>query len=181
MDAGEASSLVHLLQIGRVTFNNLDAEEEKDDKNQKVKEEKSDESKEAKFLAMMTKLTNALGSSTSGNGKPESDGGRKKRQLQQWRYENPGNDKTKLVRGTTMKWCTNDCHDKPMWCGRKTCLNKAKFAKKMQKKRDGANGSSENSTGSCGTKVSEDFKIALQVMTLLDDYKILQQQFLLGN
>ena len=170
-----------LLQIGRVTFNNLDAEEEEDGGKQKPKEEKPDESKETKFLAMMTILTNALGSSASANGKSESGGGGKKREFQQWRYENPNNDKTKLVRGTTMKWCKNDCHDKPMWCGCKTCLNKAEYAKKMQEKGDGANSSSDSSSGSSSTKVSEDFKIALQAMTSSDDFKMLEKQFLSGN
>ena len=83
-----------------------------------------------------------------------------------------------------MKWCKNDCHDKPMWCGCKTFINKAKYAKKMQEKRDEANGSSKNSSGSSGsggTKVSEDFKIALQATTLSDDFKILEKQFLSRN
>lgn len=34
-----------------------------------------------------------------------------------WRFDNPGNTKTKEVCGTTMKWCTNNCHEKAMWCG----------------------------------------------------------------
>ena len=170
-----------LLQIGRVTFNNLDAEEEEDGQKQKPKEEKPDEFKEAKFLAMMAKFTDAMSSSASANGKSESGGGGKKREFQQWRYENPNNDKTKLVRGTTMKWCKNDCHDKPMWCGCKTFINKAKYAKKMQEERHKAKGSSDSSSGSGDMKVSEDFKIALQAMTLSDDFKMLEKQFLSGN
>ena len=175
-----------LLQIGRVTFNNLDAEEGKDNDNRKSKEEKPEQSKEAKFLAMMTKLTDALGSSASGNEKSESSGREKKRQFQQWRYEKTDNEKTKLVRGTTMRWCTNDCHDKPMWCGRKTCLNKADFAKKMQEKRNGTSGSDSssksNGDGKDGdAKISGDFKIALQAMTSSADYKLLEQQFFSGN
>ena len=85
-----------------------------------------------------------------------------------------------------MRWCTNDCHDKPMWCGHKTCLNKADFAKKMQDKRNGTNGS-DASSGSNGdgkdgdAKISGDFKIVLQAMTSSADYKLLEQQFFSGN
>ena len=63
---------------------------------------------------MMTKLMDVLGSSALANDKPESGGDGKRKQFQQWCYENPDNEKTKLMRGTTMKWCTNNCHNKAM-------------------------------------------------------------------
>ena len=46
-----------------------------------------------------------------------------------WSYENPNNKTTKEVRGSTMNWCSNDCHDKPMWCGRRNFLNREDYSK----------------------------------------------------
>ena len=66
--------------------------------------------------ALMTKMstfTNNKQNGSSGKGK-END-----QTYQAWRYENPENKATKEVRGSTMKWCTNDCHDQPMWCAHK--------------------------------------------------------------
>ena len=64
-----------------------------------------------------------------------------------------------------MKWCTNNCHKKPMWCGRKNCITKSEFAKKMQEKQDGSStedgGGRNGSSGTNKTKLGEDFKIAL--------------------
>ena len=137
-------------------------------------------------MAMMAKGTDALGSSASGNEKAESVGRERKRQLQQWRFEKLDNKKTKLMRGTTMRWCTNDCHKKPMWCGRKNCLNKANFAKKMKEKWNGTNGiNTSGGSNSYGkdrdAKINGDFKISLQAMTSSADYKLLEQQFFSGN
>ena len=175
-----------LLETGRVTFNNLNAEDTWGEES-KLKKNEKEPAQETRFLALMTKLTDALGSSATGKEDSSKSTNGKRRSFQPWRFKNPNNEKTKVVRGTTMRWCKNDCHEKPMWCGRKTCLNHADFAKKMQDKRNSSNDDSGRSTGSTGSdgssgvKVNDDFKIALQAMTSSDDFKMLEQQFFSGN
>ena len=83
-----------------------------------------------------------------------------------WKYSNPQNEKRKRVRNRTYKWCTNDCHDKPMWCGRRTCLSNAEYSAKMNK------GEQPRSN-----VVSKDFKIALAALTTAEDYAALEEQF----
>ena len=74
-----------------------------------------------------------------------------------------------------MKWCTKDCHDKPMWCSKKNCLGQAEYAEAMKKRkettRDGT--SSEKKNG-----FAEDFKIALAAVTSAEDYQTLTDQFM---
>ena len=49
-----------------------------------------------------------------------------------WRYEHPDN-LTEMTNnnGVTFKWCTNDFHDKPMWCSRKNCRGKVEWAEHL--------------------------------------------------
>ena len=54
-------------------------------------------------------------------------------------------------------------------------MNNADFAAMMKQKRD------KNRENNPQKNFSEDFKIALQAMTLLDDYEILKSQFFQGN
>ena len=65
-----------------------------------------------------------------------------------------------------------------MWCGRENCLNKADFAKKMEKEKGGSGNSSQNANN---TSVSKDFKIALAAMTSAEDFNSLKSQFYPGN
>jgi hypothetical protein len=54
------------------------------------------------------------------------------RELKTWRFDNPNNEPTKTLKdGTVMGWCKNNCHPKPMWCGRKNCLNREEYAVKI--------------------------------------------------
>ena len=75
-----------------------------------------------------------------------------------------------------MKWCKKDCHDKPMWCGRKNCLGRAEFAEAMKKRKETKQGgtSSENKRND----FADDFKIALAAMTSAEDYHTLTEQFM---
>ena len=34
-------------------------------------------------------------------------------------------------------WFSNNCHDKPMWCGRKNCLNRSDYSAAWKKKKGG--------------------------------------------
>ena len=84
-----------------------------------------------------------------------------------------------------MRWRHNDCHPQPMWCGRKNCLNKAEFAKKMQESQT-KGGKAEytgegKSEGGKLSKPSNEFKIALAAMCSEEDYKTLEQQFFSVN
>ena len=77
--------------------------------------------------------------------------------------------------GTTFKWCEKDCHEKAMWCARKTCRNKAEYAEFMASKRRTNDNSSTTSTNSSG--MSRDFKIAMAAMLKPEDKAALESQF----
>ena len=96
-----------------------------------------------------------------------------------WRYENPDNTATKDVRGTTMIWCRNYFHNKPMWCGHKNCINRAEYATVMQKKRDHKNSGNSGATPSDNSRpnVSKNFRIVLAALTSAEDYVSLEEQF----
>ena len=160
-----------LLELGRVTYNNLVEDNSWKGTDKKIEQKGSSSKDENKFLALFTNFLEKNGE----KGAPSEDGKKQERQFLPWRFENPNNESTKLVRGTTMRWCTNDCHSQPMWCGRQKCLNKADYAKMMNEKRQ--NGQSKDSGDVKKPKYSEDFKIALAAMTSTDDYKTLTSQF----
>ena len=74
-----------------------------------------------------------------------------------------------------MKWCKNDCHSKPMWCGRKNCLNRADYSAEWRK-RKAEKGNGEEKPNE-DEKSSSEFKIALAAMTSAEDFAALQEQF----
>ena len=109
-----------LLELGRLTFNNL--VQDGSWEGNKISTSTTATTKpvhksqeENKFLALLGEILNKnnTGGEFKGNQQLNS------RQYQQWRFENPENKSTKVARGSTMRWCKNDCHSQPMWCGRK--------------------------------------------------------------
>ena len=103
---------------------------------------------QSKFLALATSILHSIknGTAQGANSNPSNnnvdDGqlkGQNRKALKAWRFENPDGASTKNINGREMKWCTNDCHPKPMWCGRKNCLSKADFARKMEERKKGGN------------------------------------------
>ena len=70
-----------------------------------------------------------------------------------------------------MKWCKNDCHAKPMWCGRKNCLNRADYSKEWGKNNEVKETKDDNASD------NSEFKIALAAMTSPEDFAALQEQF----
>ena len=64
----------------------------------------------------------------SGGVRNEKRGDGEKPTYPPWRFENKDDKPTKVVRGSTMNWCKNDCHARPMWCGRKNCLNRSDYS-----------------------------------------------------
>ena len=138
------------------------------------------------FLALATELIKSLkGNSEIGSNPGNRPGKDEKRSFLPWRFLNPEGLKTKDVKGTIMTWCTNDCHPQPMWCGRKNCLNRADFAKKMQESQNKGgkfenNSVKENENGKNNNHSSE-FKIALAAMCSEEDYQLLEKQFFSEN
>ena len=142
---------------------------------------------EKNFLALATEILQqaqkgkveqpSISETTSSDGSIRLRNGR---ELKAWRFENPRNEKTKTLKdGTVMRWCLNDCHPKPMWCGRENCLNRAEYAAKNGNKKEGE--TAEKNKNSNKTGVSEDFKIALAAMPSSVDYETLKSQFFSGN
>ena len=169
-----------LLELGRVTYNNISQYEEgwktgeTGGDNKSLKEVPSNEKN---FLTLATELISTL----KGNKTQDKPDGGGERSFLPWRFENPEGIKTKTVKGTLMRWCTNDCHPQPMWCGRKNCLNRADFAKKMEdsQKEGGRPESSKenNKEKGSGYNPSNDFKIALAAMCSEEDYETLERHF----
>ena len=168
-------SFTDLLELGRVTFNNQ-VENENWETPKQTAQSKGTE--QPQFLALATEILNKLKGSGEASRTTDASryNGQEKITYQPWRYENPEGKATKDVRGATMKWCKKDCHDKPMWCGRKNCLGRAEFAEAMKKRKETKQGgtSSENKRND----FADDFKIALAAMTSAEDYHILTEQFM---
>ena len=188
---GASYTYRELLELGRVTFNNL-SDKEKEITSGEEKENKdgqaADEKGEAKFLALATSILQTMkdGGFKSNGGKGSSGGSadsnykdQNGKPLKMWRFENPENAQTKELNGRTMRWCTNDCHPKPMWCGRKNCLNKADFARKMEEREKGGTEKKDSAPG--GAQYSKDFKIALAAMMSAEDFKAIKSQFMQGK
>ena len=157
-----------LMEVARVTYNNM-----VEDRSWNVPKKKGGTSDERNYLALATQILQKVESvceSHSGNGRNRNGDGFP--QYAPWRFENPEGLDEKVIKGKTMKWCHSDCHPKPMWCGRKVCLNKADYLasknKKGNPKKGGDNG--EN-------KVGQKFKLALAALTSDEDFAKLEEEF----
>ena len=177
-----------LMDLGRVTYNNLIADDEWKKKESKLEKNKASSGDEKNFLMLATEILRNIkdpkpnhSGSSSNEAQKTSDGGirlRNGRELKAWRFENPKNEQTKILKdGTVMRWCTNDCHPKPMWCGRSNCLNKAEYAAKN----GGGRKNEKKEEKPQNLPVSEDFKIALAAMTSTEDFETLKNQFFQGK
>ena len=155
------------MDLARLTYNNLVEDNAWQESKKKVERE------EKNYLTLVTEILNKTknNDNDSKNGQGKRTGGMTIGYAA-WRFDNPSGDATKVVRGTTLKWCTNDCHAKPMWCGRRVCLGKAEFAAKQKKTND-------DKGDRAGTKVdaSKDFRIALAALTSEEDFAALERQF----
>ena len=178
-----------LMELGRLTYNNLTASNDwKGGVGSKGTNKSLDEKN---FLALATELirTVARKQPTATSSEQGSDGSvtlKNGMVLKPWRFDNPNNESTKkLDGGAIMKWCENDCHPKPMWCGRRNCLNRANFQKHMDERRAQKGKSSESGGSSQNMAqqpdVSKDFRIALAAMTSAEDFDQLEKQFFSGN
>ena len=86
------------------------------------------------------------------------------------RYLNPKNKADSTRGDRKYKWCTKNCHKKPVWCGRPNCLSREDFTAKKKAERK------EKSPE--GSGLSNDFKIALAAVTSDEGYKALEAQLL---
>ena len=68
-----------------------------------------------------------------------------------------------------MKWCENDCHANPIWCGCKTCLNRGDYSKAWKKRNEVKETRYDN------TSDNSELKIALAAMTSPEDFAVLQE------
>ena len=160
----EKYSFRDLLDLGRVTYNNL-LDEDSWNKVSKKKGKEEDKNFLALATEMMKKMSNMKGSANGAK-----NGG--ERTYRPWRFDNPDNKETMEVRGSTMKWCKNDCHPRPMWCGRKNCMNRSEYAAEWKKKNE-----AKKKDGPKEDFSSSEFKIALAAMTSPEDFAVLQEQF----
>ena len=155
------------MDLGRLTYNNL-----LDENTWSAKPQPKPRNDEKNYLALATQLMSQMKAMQSGKNGTQGNVGKQQsgdRTYLPWRYENPNNKATKDFRGSIMNWCSNDCHDQPMWCGRKNCLNRADYSKEWQKKKEG------KSTSEDGAKSSAEFKIALAAITSTEDFEALQE------
>ena len=160
-----------LMDLGRLTYNNL-LDEGSWNSNGSAK--KSDEKN---YLALATEIMTKLksysdrDSGSNGGAKYVKQGEGEKPTYPPWRYENKDNKPTKVVRGSTMNWCENDCHEKPMWCGRPNCLSRSDYTAAWQKKKN----AKDSDSGTANS--SSEFRIALAAITSPEDFEALQEQF----
>ena len=165
---GPDYSYLELMELGRLSFNNL-----VDDGAWSKTKKKVESEKEQHFLALATEILQQA-QSAQGHTSTNKDRQGRERTYQKWRYENPNNEKTKVVDGTTMTWCSNDCHKQPMWCGRSNCIPKAEYANLMKTKRDKGEDKKQKKAP---LDVNNEFKIALAALTTAEDYALLDKQF----
>ena len=170
---GSTYSYRELMDLGRLTFNNLLEEGTWNGGGTT----KGKELAERNYLALATELMGKMKEMTQKSGsnyqkQPATDKQNEgARSYMPWRFENPDNKPTKILKnGVTMKWCSKDCHEKPMWCGRRNCLGRADFNAAWKKNKAAVD-------SSAGSDSNSDFKIALAAMTSPEDFAALQDQF----
>ena len=155
-----------LMNLGRLTYNNLVEKGSWEVSTSPAKEDPA-----VKYLALATEMLRSYNKDGKGT---TDDGGKRKN----WRYDNPDNLKEKKIGGRTMKWCKQDCHRRPQWCGRRNCLSNAEYEAQGSKRRDAKPGKPTDSSG-VGTKmnVTKDFRLALAALTTEGDFEALEKQF----
>eukprot|EP00957_Ditylum_brightwellii_P203740 15335994-Ditylum_brightwellii.AAC.1 len=135
----------------------------------------SKSNRELKYRALLTKQLQTLTSKLSTNPGTGNDGtvqNDRGRVIPNWLFNNPNGKKEIPKNSTNFKWCTNDCHAKPMCCDCNSCYNRTDFKEKIRKKKEESDGSEKK------YQPSNNFKIALSAMLSGKDFKTLESQFL---
>ena len=161
-----------LMDLGRLTYNNLVSDKSwMTGCSGKAKMEQGDAEKN--YLALATELMKKMSDYKQPAGAQRERATEGERTYKAWRFENPDGLKTKMIRQNKMTWCSNDCHEQPMWCGRKNCMNRSDYSEAWKKKKGGGNEGSKAQP----SNGSSEFKIALAAITSPADFAALQEQF----
>lgn len=159
-----------LICIDRLTYNNL-----VEDSSPKLKSK--DNGEEKNYLAPATTLMTKLSSQNNTSVDQGVTHQKGKIAYQPWRYHNPDNKTTKVIRGSTMKWCLKDCHDKLMWYDRKNCMDHSDYHEAQKKRNsDKISGTKDKATEAKVEANSSEFKVALAAMTSPEDFAALQEK-----
>ena len=159
-----------LMSFGRLTYNNLVEKGTWDTETSTAKEDPS-----VKYLALATEI---LRSFNKGDGSREGQGTKDDgTKHKNWRYNNPENLNEKKIGGHTMKWCKQDCHRWPQWCGRKNCLGNAEYEAQRAKYRSKTEKTLDANAGGPKLDATKDFRIALAALTTEEDFEALEKQF----
>lgn len=160
-----------LMDVGRITYNNLVSDQSW---GETPSDKKESSSEEKQFLTLATKIEQLEQKITSGRTNKSGEGGSSEDDFTKrkgWRYHNSEKARTKTINGRTMNWCSNDCHRRPMWCGRKNCLNRAEFAEQKKREEGGSDTKPQKSS------ISKEFRMALASLTTAEDLEALEEQF----
>ena len=116
-----------LMDLGRLTYSNL---LDKGSWNLKASAKKNDEKN---YLVLATEIITQMKSYATREGglngglRNEKQGDGDKPTYLHCCFENKGNKSTKVVRGSTMNCCKNDCNEKPICYRRTNCLNRSDY------------------------------------------------------
>eukprot|EP00957_Ditylum_brightwellii_P140813 10726390-Ditylum_brightwellii.AAC.1 len=126
-----------------------------------------------KYLALLTQMV-AIAKLFGGAKPTKSDGrdgkGTPREVYSSWRYQNPDSKETVRKGNCMLKWCTNNCHACPMWCGQNNCLPCKEYQKKREEEGKGGAGNAQ--------KKRYIFKVALFALLSDNVFKSNEEQFL---
>ena len=116
---GQNYNYTNILDLGRVTYNNLVANDEWTGNAAKKPKRTPVSGQEKQFLALAIEILSKMKDQNSSfnkqtDSKTTSDEGIKLKngqELKAWRFQNPNSEKTKTLKDeTVMNWCTKNCH-----------------------------------------------------------------------
>lgn len=97
----------NLMKLGKVTFNNL---VENGDLKMISDKQPAKEKENKRFLALAAEILKKFKDNKSGPAIKKWKAVQPVEQTHQvWHTENPKNEQERTMKGTKMKWCTNDC------------------------------------------------------------------------
>ena len=162
-----------LMEVARVTYNNMI-----EDRSWNVRKKKTEADGDKSYLALATQVLQKVESVC--NDQVERRKGKRGDDFPNyapWRFENPEGLVEKVIKGKTMKWCKSDCHPKPMWCGRKICMNRADYIASQNKKNKAKLDEDKNEK----MKVNKSFRLALAALTSEEDFARLEEEFFMPS
>ena len=162
-----------LMEVARVTHNNM-----KEDQSWNVRKKKTEIDGDKSYLTLATQVLQKFESVC--NEQTERRKGKRGNDFPNyapWRFDNSEGLTEKVIKGKTMKWCQSDCHPKPMWCGRKVCVDKADYIASLNKRNKTKLDGDKNEK----MKVNKSFRLALAALTSEEDFARLEGEFFLPS